>query len=280
MNISQLIELNKTGKLVGLFEGIENDPYHAGPGEGSTNCKRANRSIAHYLASSKEQTPAMLFGSQAHALILEGEKAFASRYFIIPEGKTRASKEFKDMAAENPDKDSMSFNEYNSLLRIVESFDRHPIARELVTGGIELAAYWKDPETGLLCKAKADCFRHDGMIVDVKTTEDASPDKFPYQCAQLDYALSAAFYLDGFRHAIEQSCNKKVTIPDAFIFLAVEKSDPYGIAVYAIEPADLQKGRVKYERALSRIKEYKENGSSGYAGYLPQIQTITLPPWA
>lgn len=287
MNLSQLKQAHEAGKLSGIIKGIENEAYHAGPGESSSTLKKANRSIAHYLAGKTapdSPTEAMRFGTQAHTLLLEGETVFLSRYFVVPEGidrRTKAGKEaFEAVILENQGKEAIKFDDYATLFEMREAFERHPIARELVTGGIELSAYWKDPRSDLLCKAKADCFRPDGMIVDLKTTDDASPEQFPTSCARFDYALSAAFYLDGFRQAIEQSGNRNVQAPDAFVFLAVEKSRPYGIGCYVIEPEDLAKGRMKYERALARIKEYESQGAKGYCGYLPQIQSITLPAWA
>lgn len=283
MKLEQLKQMHAAGKLIGIFEGISNDDYHAGPGESSTRLKDANQSMAHYLegkTAPHDPTPAMLLGTYAHTHILEGEKVFNSRYFVMPEGKTRASADVKAAMAADPNRESVSFKEYQAVLGMQNAIDSHPIAKQLLIGKKEVAAYWIDPATKLLCKAKSDCLRSDGMIVDLKTTTDASSDGFPIGCARNDYPLSAAFYLDGFRQAIEQSCNDLVQIPDAFVFLAIEKQSPYGISCFVISAEDLAKGRLKYERALARIKEYNSSKKKGYCGYFPQIQTLNFPAWA
>ena len=75
------------------------------------------------------------------------------------------------------------------------------------------------------------------LIVDLKTTMDASPDAFARTAANFNYPLQAAYYVDGLQAA-------GIASPDAvtsFVFLVVEKTPPYGVAVYtlpedAIEP--------------------------------------------
>lgn len=57
----------------------------------------------------------------------------------------------------------------------------HPAAGKLLAPGAgiaELSAYWRDQETGVLCRCRPDFWRHDGTIVDLKTARDASPDGF------------------------------------------------------------------------------------------------------
>ena len=65
--------------------------------------------------------------------------------------------------------------------------------------------------------------------------------------------------------------------PDRFIFIAVEKTAPYGIGVYE---ADLYMTVNGYDQAridLQKIDKWKKE--ENYPNYCTDIQQISLPSW-
>ncbi|NBO40554.1 MAG: hypothetical protein EBU92_03265, partial [Betaproteobacteria bacterium] len=47
---------------------------------------------------------------------------------------------------------------------------------------IENSMFWTDQETGIECRARPDIIRPDGLIVDLKTTQDAGASAFAKSC--------------------------------------------------------------------------------------------------
>ena len=97
--------------------------------------------------------------------------------------------------------------------------------------------------TGILCRCRPDFWREDDIIVDVKTTEDASPEEFSRSLAKWRYHVQAPFYMDG----IELATGRR---PKGFVFLVVEKKPPYAVAAYTLDPESIELGRSEYRADL------------------------------
>ena len=69
---------------------------------------------------------------------------------------------------------------------------------------------------------------------------------------------------------IEQSTGKR----PRFIFVALEKSAPYGIAVYEIDQESVENARLDYLDDLNRWITCRREGV--YPGYDTEIQTLML----
>ena len=95
---------------------------------------------------------------------------------------------------------------------------------------------WRDPETGIECKGRIDYYvPARRCAVDVKTTEDARIDAFRRTVGRYGYHRQDAMYRDGLAvvgEAIEH-----------FVFLAVEKTAPYGIGIFSLDIGSVAKGR-------------------------------------
>jgi hypothetical protein len=152
---------------------------------------------------------------------------------------------------------------------------RNPIFASILGGEryIEVSAVWQDPETGLLCKGRIDCLTTHGrwtVVADLKSTKDASPQRFARDVFQYGWHRQGAFYLDG------------LDILDPrdrlWLLLAIEKQPPYCGAVYELGYDDLEQGRQEYRKALAAWAEAEE--SAVWPGYPADIQSLSLPPWA
>lgn len=149
----------------------------------------------------------------------------------------------------------------------------HPAANALLTGvpgEAEKSVYWIDATTGVLCRCRPDWWRDDNLIVDLKTTEDASPEGFARSIAKFRYDVQDAFYTDG----VQQATGKR---PKAFVFIAVEKKPPYGVGVYVLDAETKDLGRAQYQHDLRVYAECVRTGV--WPGYGDKIQTISLPAW-
>ncbi len=270
----------------GIYHNISNDDYHAGPGISASGLKLiANRSPLHYWSAyldpkreARKTTPSMLLGSAIHSAVLEPD-LFRDQYMVAPD-VDRRTKEGKmlyetalGIAAENGST-LLSSDDYLTAIKIQESCRRHPLARRIFEDGkAEQSVFWTDPETGVLCKCRPDWLLggENPAILDLKSTEDASAEAFTRSSYNWQYHLQAAWYLDGVEHALGLK-------PDAFMFLAHEKTAPFASAYYFADDAMIEAGRIAYRKALRLYAECLN--SNKWPGYAPQLQPLGLPRWA
>jgi exodeoxyribonuclease VIII len=145
-----------------------------------------------------------------------------------------------------------------------------PAAWTSAPGKAEQSVYWTDPVTGILCRCRPDFWREDDIIVDVKTTEDASPEEFSRSLAKWRYHVQAPFYMDG----IELATGRR---PKGFVFLVVEKKPPYAVAAYTLDPESIELGRAEYRADLERLAECQRTDQ--WPGFGGTIQKIGVPHW-
>ena len=175
--------------------------------------------------------------------------------------------------ANNGDRIVLSQEHWDQLMAMRDAVMNHPAARALLTakpGVAEHSVYWIDPVTGELCRCRPDYWRIDDIIVDVKTTDDASPEGFAKSIANWRYDVQDPFYRDGIKLATGREIR-------GFVFLAVEKKAPYAVGVYVLDPESIELGRLQYRADLNRYAECK--AANQWPGYGDKIQTISLPKW-
>jgi exodeoxyribonuclease VIII len=129
---------------------------------------------------------------------------------------------------------------------------------------------WIDGKWKVPCKCRFDAVNRGGGI-DLKTTQDASPEAFARTIATYRYDLQAAWYLSGAEHVLDET-------PQFFAFIVVEAEPPHAVACYAIGPASVQAGAARAEVALERYAKALAAGE--WPGYEPTIQPIEMPSWA
>lgn len=133
------------------------------------------------------------------------------------------------------------------------SIQSHPAASRLLhIGSREVLHLWTDQTTGAECKLKADFLPEQfNVVVDIKRMKDVSKSGFRRSVRQYRYDVQAAFYLDGLSQT-----NPK----DAFIFICIEPTHPFRVAVYQADDRMLQEGREQY---LENLHTYVNCKSSG-----------------
>jgi hypothetical protein len=246
--------------------------------------KQFRKSAAHAkyaLDFPSEPTPAMDFGTALHAAVLM-PKEFEANYVIEPKIDKRTNDGKKAWAAwqlENLGKAAMDNEDFQAILEMRDALRDHPTIGPLLAeewSGTEMAVVWKDEQTGVWCKALLDRFipssKDDSVsiILDLKTTADASEQSFARDVLNYGYDVQAAFYLDGMRTIAEAQRR--------FLFAAIEKKKPYACALYELSAETIAVGRSKYREYLHAYAACMESGV--WPGYQTEIQTIELPRWA
>lgn len=173
----------------------------------------------------------------------------------------------------NPGRIVLSPEVWDQLHAMRDAVHNHPAAHALLTGvpgEAEKSVYWIDPTTGVLCRCRPDWWRDDDVLVDVKTTDDASPEGFAKSMANWRYDVQAPYYMDGVKLATGRDVK-------AFVFIAVEKKPPYAVGVYVLDSDSLALGRAQYQNDLRVYAECLANDN--WPGYGDKIQTINMPAW-
>lgn len=270
----------ETLQHVGLVHGLASELYHAGPGLSHTQLVDFARSPARYYAlyrddrrPGREVTPSMRAGTIAHALILEpGE--FPFRYVIGP-CEDRRAKEWKEFAAKHADRDVLTPAEMQRAQAQAAAVRAHPeVAKLLKTGEAEVSAYWRHPETGLLCRCRPDWVHPVGdggvILVDIKTCPDASPLAFARSIATFRYHWQCHFYSQGYALAAD----KPVV---GFVFVCVEQSYPYSVSAVMLDEESMMLARDEVNAAVTRFASCQR--ACDWPGYSETVEAVSLPRW-
>jgi len=263
---------------------LSNEEYHAHSATSKSSLDLISRSPLHYWSRyldpkriASEPTAAMLLGTAVHTHVLELD-AWDSRYVAAPaavDRRTKAGKEqWETFRKEAGGRDIISRDDHELVHAMGLAVSKHRAAAWLLhglPGKPETTHMWFDKETGIQCKCRPDWLSDDGKtIVDLKTTEDASPKEFQRSIAKWGYHRQASWYLDG----VEQSTG---TRPEQFIFVCVEKKAPYAVAVYVADPLMIEAGAKETGAALRKLAECK--ASDKWPSYSDEVELISLPPW-
>lgn len=258
--------------------GLTNEDYHRLKAVSPSQIKVLGRSPLHYfdqfLAEDREKrepTPAMLMGTALHTAVLEPE-LWDSTIAVPPQSFDRRSKAGRELAAEfereSAGKVVLSPEDADQVRRMADAVRSHPAAGFLLElpGRREASYTWKDPATGLECKTRPDWHSEDRrIVVDVKTTRDASRAEFAKSIANLDYHVQAAW-------------NQDAIGAEQFITIAVENTRPYAVAVYPASGGMIAAGMRRIEAAMLLLAECHASGR--WPGYGDLVaEPIELPGW-
>ena len=261
-----------------MHTDLSNADYHAHPAYSKSDLDAANKSGRHLLDKKngppRPSTAAFDLGTALHAAALPGE-SLDSVAVRMPEGLKRTTKEGRAFVAEHADKIILNTTDAHCLDQMMLSLREHPVSSALVNGELagksEQSFFATEPETGLKVKCRPDFMLDDGsLIIDLKTTTDASPKGFQKSLVNFRYYVQAAWYLD----VVEMSTGKR---PDGFLFVAVEKQRPFSTGVYVADEEMIKIGREHAMEDLRNIAKWKSEDS--YPGYSDRAEMISLPKW-
>jgi len=255
--------------------------------------KMLAKTPAHYRAWLDEvedsDTPAKTFGRAYHDRVLLPE-LFAQRYVGEPlnapgrptdamrnaknpnESSIERVKFWDAWEAQNVGKTVMSAKDFAVIEAMHAALMSNPdIADLFAEGDSEVTIRWIDEASGLSCKARADRWnRRDRVMIDLKTTEDASPRAFARSVVTYGYDITHAHYAEGAR-----ACGEPV---DRYLIVAQEKKAPYLAAVYQLDDAGEARGYELRQRGMETMAECM--AANTWPGYPAGIQQLSLPGWA
>jgi hypothetical protein len=269
----------------GVHFDMPNEVYHALPGASATLLKKLHNSTpAHlraYLDTKQKETPALIKGTMVHSLVLEPEKELP-KIAVQPEeyapGKkwTYAASVCKEWRSE---KEAAGFSilsrdEYNDVYGMARSICKHPVAgRYFSEGKSEVSVVMLDTTNNIPVRCRFDWLPSGPLIVDLKTTRDASEYGFTKLAYDLGYHIQAALYMDCW-NAVAGADERR----EDWKFVAVESTAPYAINVFHATPEFIARGREDYMAALALFAQCTHSGK--WPAYSEAEKQLNLPRYA
>lgn len=220
-----------------------------------------------------DSTPAMSFGTAAHAYILEGADVFHQRYVVQPEEidlRTKAGKAWRD---EVGDRHLIRFSDHMRIMDTRDALMAQPDARRLLEAGgkAEVTMVAKDEETGLTLLCRPDLYiSRAGLAVNLKTTANPAPNAWRRTCANLRYDLSdAMFRLVASTLGVQRPSHA---------FMVVGSQPPHLGYVAALSAEAASAADQQLRQILRRFAKSVESGD--WPGYTVGVLEIGLPSWA
>ena len=258
-----------------IHEGLAIGEYHKLERLSPSGIGALLRSPAHYQAqreewATREPSKALRIGSAVHLLVLEPELVPT----MLPVAPTVPKRSNADKAtwAEweaslAPGALRLTADERETAESAAAAVLTHEGIRraELLKGRAEVSILWE--QDGAPCKARPDLITERGFVVDLKTTEDAAD--FERSVAQYSYHRQAA-WLQMAAAAADIECK-------GVVFIAVEKTAPYGIRTVILDSIALVQGEREIERALAAYRACTASGE--WPNYPTTLDTLTLPMW-
>ena len=269
-------------KYPSVIEEMTNAEYHSGAGDeaiGSSSLKTLATKTPNHFKNKKPQESKPYFdkGTACHTAILEPH---LFKKNVIRGGKDRRQKEYKEaMESKTSEQVVLPDSDYEDVLRIKDAVSNSPQVNKLLyhqDARSEVSAFCIDKETGIKLKCRPDKVRPSkkdpsmDIIIDLKTTVDASREGFERACGNFGYHIQEAFY----RRCWEQATNRKVA---KFYFLAVEKEPPYAFSIFELGDMSIIEGDAVVEKALQTYSECQKTGI--FPSYDTEIQKIEIPPY-
>ncbi|EPU1773225.1 exodeoxyribonuclease VIII [Escherichia coli] len=263
----------------GIYYGISNENYHAGPGVSKSQLDDIADTPALYLWRKNApvdttKTKTLDLGTAFHCRVLEPEE-FSNRFIVAPEfnRRTNAGKEEEKaflMECANTGKTVITAEEGRKIELMYQSVMALPLGQWLVesAGHAESSIYWEDPETGILCRCRPDKIIPEfHWIMDVKTTADIQRFKTAYY--DYRYHVQDAFYSDGYE--------AQFGVLPTFVFLVASTTvecGRYPIEIFMMGEEAKLAGQQEYHRNLRTLADCLNTDE------WPAIKTLSLPRWA
>ncbi|WP_407904858.1 exodeoxyribonuclease VIII [Escherichia coli] len=263
----------------GIYYGISNENYHAGPGVSKSQLDDIADTPALYLWRKNApvdttKTKTLDLGTAFHCRVLEPEE-FSNRFIVAPEFNRRTNsgkEEEKAFLREcaSTGKTVITAEEGRKIELMYQSVMALPLGQWLVesAGHAESSIYWEDPETAILCRCRPDKIIPEfHWIMDVKTTADIQRFKTAYY--DYRYHVQDAFYSDGYE--------AQFGVQPTFVFLVASTTiecGRYPVEIFMMGEEAKLAGQQEYHRNLRTLSDCLNTDE------WPAIKTLSLPRWA
>jgi exodeoxyribonuclease VIII len=205
-----------------------------------------------YFTDKTLPSAAMNFGSLVHCLVLEPE-TFADNYAVPPENINRRTKEGKtqwdEFLATNADKTILNESDYQQALKAVDGLKTCKTAVDLLRSCKQVEQQIEFTYRGQTIRGVIDGQCPD-FVLDLKTTQDASPRNFKWSVRKFLYNMQAAIY------------THENGLP--YYIIALEKNG--ACAVYEMHENLIQEGRALFDQLITKYLRcsFEESWNDGY----------------
>lgn len=270
----------------GCYAGLPIELYHGdctdGPGISSSGLRTIeSKTPLHYWVNSylnperldPEPKEHFVFGNAAHTLLLS-ETGFKEKFVIRPsqwkDWRKDAAKEWRD-EQQAAGKGVLVPDDIKIIRHIANQLAADPlVASGILRGAIEHSLIWKDKPTGVWLRARPDVIPSaDGVLVDLKTTADASPDAVQRAVLNLGYAMQGSLAGMGMAAAL----GTKMT---DFVLVWLEKKPPYAVRVSPVDNEWIYWAGRQLRRAIDTFARCIE--TNNWPGYQGEAE-ISMPQW-
>lgn len=246
--------------------------YHASPALGSSTVRALLSSTpAHALHKLQhaEQSEAQALGTAVHCSVLTPQ-LYSAEIAIAPEcdRRTTLGKEtHAKFLSSVGNRTVISLKQQETVDKVWGAINSCRTAKALLDRcqQRELSLFHLD---NCATKARLDAYSR-GIVLDIKTTRDASRAGFERSISQYGYGIQAAHY----RRVIE---GVGLAFTD-FIFIVVETEKPFGVAVYAMEEEVMDLYEPQVEQAIADWTLCQETQT--FRAYPDEIQKVSVPRW-
>jgi len=210
----------------------------------------------------RKDSAAFAMGHAVHCLALEPER-FDERFAVAPkvDRRTTAGKvAWAEYLADCEGKTALDEQDHADAVACVQALNNHAQFAAIMAQPRRVEVPFEFDLFGHRFKAKPDCIVDSmRLILDIKTTDDASPHRWQWSVVDYGYHRQQIIY----QEALRQETGKQYR----FIFAVVEKPKPStrGIpptaALYELDPDTVLMG---YEDTQRLVRDYEDRTANGW----------------
>lgn len=284
MELKTLAELTSalaTSTPLSLVKCPESVYHGCGLAVSHSMLKGMRESPAKYewaLKYPRASSPAQVLGTAIHMAMLEPmrfDEVYARQEKLdrrTKEGKARA----EEWETKNAGKTAISFDDYAVIQRVWDRASDEPFfAQFFARGHKEVSFFAQDLKTDIWLRCRTDNYIIDAetgkrIIVDLKTTDNASQHVFSRDIREYGYHTQAAFYMA----VTELATGVKA---DAYVIAAIEKTRDCDMTIWYMPEEALAVGRRQIRRWLDRLADCRSDNK--YPGYDRKFIAWQPPQW-
>jgi exodeoxyribonuclease VIII len=256
-------ELEQNGTAQRTLEELPEHLYHARPEYSTSMLKLLPDDPEMFYGRHVLKLPEFQFqptrftdlGTAGHAMILQGTPPPIIPADVLSKTGARQGNAWKDFADEHAGEVWLKESEAEPLKWMVESLKKTKKARALldIPGLTEQSMFWTFDNLRLRGRLDRLIVNGDSaMVLDLKLTSNASPEKFFFHAEDMGYHYQAAAYMWAVREVLGIE-------PSGFIFIVGEYQVPYRWFTYKATESFIETGWLRLREAIAVMKERTES---------------------
>lgn len=161
----------------------------------------------------------------------------------------------------------LPFDKFDLIKQMQAAVNKHEIAVALTgSGSIGMPNRFEEQNTGAIVKFLPHWIHSSGIIVNLMSTKDATPDAFSREAWNMRLDKKAALQIDGVGNG------------QGFVFINIEIAAPFKIGIHYLGERSMMLGRDTYIRNCETYVKCLESGQ--WPGLPKTITAAELPNWA